>query len=180
VSDNDRSEHLSWISQILGRRFTAMRLLIGALTLFLLSSATVVIAQNPAPRISIESLQRLRSTTTWNSQSAKVADVDCDSKPDTIVLGSEKNKVVVGISWGEVNKQPQVFVFPIRRDQQDGFCVSPRKIAIEPLDCQSDEGTLPGCRAVKGCKAFSLNDDECDPFNFYWDFLHKKLAWWRL
>src|ERR1700755_692802 len=99
-----------------------MRLLIGASTLFLLSS--VVIAQNPATRISIESLQRLRSTTTWNSHSAKVADVDCDSKPDTIVLGSEKNRVLVGISWGEVNKQPQVFVFPIRQDQQNGFCVS--------------------------------------------------------
>ena len=127
----------------------------------------------------IDVLRHSRPSTSWDSASAKTADVDCDGKPDTVMLGSDKGKVVVGVVWG-THKQPQLFVFPIRRDQQDGFCVAPKRIEVTPIDCESDEGSLPGCQATKGCKAFSLSDDECDPFNFYWDAARKKLAWWRM
>jgi len=127
----------------------------------------------------IATLQQFRPSTNWNSASAKVADVDCDAKPDTVTLGSEKGKVVIGVVWG-AHKQPQLFVFPIRRDKQDGFCVALKKIDVMPIDCESDGGSLPGCKVTKGCKAFSVSDGECDPFNFYWDATQKKLAWWRM
>lgn len=161
-------------------RFSAMRLLISTFLLLGLGISNFAHAQAATAKTAVESLRRLRSTTKWNVQSAKVADVDCDSKPDTIVLGSEQDKVVVGVVWGATAKKPQVFEFSIRADRQDGFCAAPTKIEVAPLDCESDEGTLSGCRMVRGCKAFSLSDEECDPFNFYWDAARKQLAWWRL
>lgn len=136
-------------------------------------------AQTSKAASAVEMLRKARPTISWNAKSAKVADVDCDSKPDTVVLGSENGNVVVGVVWG-ASKQPQISVFPLRRDTQDGFFEAPTKVEVSPLDCDSDElGPLPGCKVIKGCKAFSLSDDECDPFNFYWDSTHKKLEWWR-
>ena len=157
-----------------------MRVLKGVLIPLALGLSTFANAQTTTTKAAVNSLRKLRPTTTWNIQSARQADVDCDSKPDTIVLGSEKGKVIVGVSWGTTSKQPQTFAFTIRADTQDGFCAAPTMIEVEPLDCQSDEGKLPGCKVVKGCKAFSLSDQKCDPFNFYWDAARKQLAWWRL
>ena len=157
-----------------------MRLRIGAFIFLALGLTTVATAQTATGKAAVELLRKLRSSTTWNFQSAKVADVDCDSKPDAIVLGSEKDKVIVGVVWGTTTKKPETFDFSIRADKQDGFCAAPTKIEVEPLDCESDGGTLPGCRVVRGCRAFSLNDQKCDPFNFYWDATRKQLAWWRL
>jgi hypothetical protein len=132
-----------------------------------------------AQKSAVDALRRFRPSTNWNIASARIADVDCDSKPDTIILGSEKGKVVVGVVWG-ARKQPQVLVFSIHSASQDGFCAAPKEIEITPLDCDSDVGTLPGCKVAKECKAFSLNDHACDPFNFYWDAAQQRLAWWRL
>ena len=157
-----------------------MRFLISVLMLLGLGISNFANAQAATAKAAVESLRKHRSTTKWNVQSARLADVDCDSKPDTIVLGSEKDKVIVGIVWGATANKPQVFEFPIRADRQDGFCAAPTKIEVTPLDCESDEGTLPGCRVVRECKAFSLSDEKCDPFNFYWDAARKQLAWWRL
>jgi hypothetical protein len=35
-----------------------------------------------------------------------------------------------------------------------------------PLNCDSERGLLEGCKPVKGCQEFSVDDDGCDPFNF--------------
>ncbi len=124
-------------------------------------------------------LHKSNPTVSWNVSSATTADVDCDGKPDTVMLGSEKDKVVVGVVWGASAKQSQIFVFPVRGDTQDGFCSNPKTIEVSPLDCQSNDGPLPGCKAATGCKAFSILDDGCDSFNFYWDSSRGTLAWWR-
>jgi hypothetical protein len=146
-----------------------------------LMSVTVICASVHAQRTAtpIDTLRQSRPSTNWNAASARTADVDCDSKPDTVILGSEKGKVVVGVVWAD-HRQPQLFVFPIRRDRQDGFCAVPKRIDVTAADCESDEGPLPGCKAVRGCKAFSVRDDECDSFNFYWDATQKALTWWRM
>ena len=127
----------------------------------------------------VEALRRSRPSAKWNAASAKIADVDCDSKLDTVVLGSENEQVVIGVVWGS-HKQPQVFVFPINSGAQDGFCAAPKKIEISVLNCDSGEGTLPGCKLATGCKEFSVSDEKCDSFHFYWDASQKKLTWWRL
>ncbi len=125
-------------------------------------------------------LHQLHPAVKWDSQSIKTADVNCDGKLDTLVIGTEKDNVVVAVVWGTPKSSPQLFSFPIRRDTQSGFCTVPKKIEVSPLDCESDEGTLPGCTVVKGCKSFTVIDDDCDPFNFYWDASRKTLAWWRM
>jgi hypothetical protein len=66
---------------------------------------------------------------------------------------------------------------PFRSDTQDGFCAFPTRIEISPLQCAIDDGPLLGCKPIKGCQAFTVVDDECDSFNFYWDFSHKSLRW---
>jgi hypothetical protein len=130
--------------------------------------------------VAVSELQKAHPAVKWNSKAAIVADVTCDGKPDTtVVLGSEKNTVVVGVVSGEHSTKAQLLSFPIRRDTQDGFCTFPTRIEISPLDCDTEGGALPGCKPIKGCQAFTVIDDECDSFNFYWDSSRKSVAWWR-
>jgi len=133
-------------------------------------------ASKPA---TVSVLQKSHPEVSWNTQSAVVADVTCDGTPDTVVLGSQKDKVVVGVISGAHPDKDQLLSFPIRRDTQDGFCAAPSRIKLSSLDCDFDEGPLPGCKPIKGCKAFTVVDDECDSFNFYWDSSRKAIAWWR-
>ena len=137
-------------------------------------------AQTSKSVASIDALRHSHPTITWDTKSAKVADVNCDGKLDTIVLGSEKNNVVVAVLSGAPSVAPSLFTFPVNQHTQDSFCSVPKRIEISPLDCASDEGTLPGCKQYKGCRAFSVVDDDCDSFHFYWDSSRKTLAWWRL
>jgi len=127
----------------------------------------------------VSKLQKSHPEVSWNSKSAILADVTCDGKFDAVVLGSQKDTVVIGVVSGAHPDKVQLLSFPIRRDTQDGFCAVPKRIEASPMDCETGEGPLPGCKPVKGCKEFSVMDDECDSFNFYWDSSRKSLAWWR-
>jgi hypothetical protein len=127
----------------------------------------------------LRTLRHSHPTVGWNAKSAIMADVDCDGKPDTIVFGSDKDKVAIGVVSGASPGKPQVFFFPKSSNAQGGFCASPVRIETSQLECESPVGALPGCKPLKECRAFSVIDDECDPFNFYWDSSRKSLAWWR-
>lgn len=136
-------------------------------------------AQMSKTQVAVNELRKLHPAVKWNSKSAIVADVTCDGKPDTVILGLEKNQVVVGMVSAAFPNKTQVLSFPVTASSQDGFCAFPTRIEISPLDCKSDTRVLPGCKAVKACHAFTVIDNECDPFNFYWDSSRKSLAWWR-
>ena len=88
-----------------------------------------------------------------------MADVTCDEKPDTVVLGSEKNDVIIGIVSGTPPNKTQVFSFPVRGGTQNGFCAFPTRIEISPLDCEAEGGALPGCKPIKACRAFTVIDN---------------------
>ena len=143
---------------------------------FLVASST---AQVSTTGVAVSELRKSHPSVNWNSKSATVADVTCDGKPDTVILGSEKNNVVVGVVSGANPTKIQVFSFPVSRSAQDAFCAVPTRIEVLPLDCESEGGALPGCKPVKACRAFTVIDGECDPFNFYWDSSRKSVAWWR-
>jgi hypothetical protein len=68
-----------------------------------------------------------------------------NGKFDSVVLGSQKDVVVIGVVSGAHPDKVQLFSFPIRRDTQDGFCAVPKRIEASPLDCETDEGPLPRC-----------------------------------
>jgi hypothetical protein len=129
--------------------------------------------------VAITSLQKSHSAAKWNGKSAVLAEVTCEGQPDTVVFGSEKGKVVVAVVSGSNPNKIQFFTFPVRRDTQDGFCAFPTRISTAPLNCEAEGGTLSGCKPVKGCQEFTVDDDGCDPFNFYWDSSHQTVQWWR-
>jgi hypothetical protein len=152
--------------------------LMSAVCLLLILDRTAV-AQQAASEAALKKLQASNPSAHWNSKSAETADVDCDGKLDTILLGSEGDKVVVGIVWGSPARPPQMFSFPINSSAQDGFCSKPSSIRLSALDCGTDGATLPGCKAIAGCKEFSIPDNNCDAFRFYWDSSRRAVAWWR-
>lgn len=144
----------------------------------MLLAECVACAQLSVPS-ALNALRKLRPTADWNTGSAKMADFDCDGRPDMVLLGSEKNSVVVGVVWAAQSKQPQILVFPSGRQAQNAFCSIPKAIETVPLDCQTEAGPLPGCRAAAGCKAFSIPDNGCEAFYFYWDSSRLGVSWWK-
>lgn len=129
--------------------------------------------------VAVEELRKTNESIRWDASTAVVADVTCDGKPDTVILGYRKQAVSVAVVSG-TNKKPTTMTFPIATGTQDSFCNRPTKIEVTGLDCESDQGALPGCKPEKSCHAFTVVDTECDPFNFYWNSDKKALNWWRL
>lgn len=119
-----------------------------------------------------------KSGVAWNIAKAQRADVTCDGKPDIVMFGTGKNAIWVGMAPGDGSK-PQVMEFSISNSRQDGFGSPPVRIDVYPINCESEAGHLDGCRPVRNCKSFSVDDEETDPFNFYWDDRHKVIRWWR-
>jgi hypothetical protein len=147
--------------------------------IFVIVAVTSALSQVSGNEGAISRLRKSYPSVDWNTRSTAVADVTCDGKPDTIVWGSDKKKVVIAVVSGARPNKAQVFSFPIGGNTQDAFCEIPTRIETSPLDCFSDKGALPGCESFEGCRAFSVMDNKCDPFNFYWDSSRKSLAWWR-
>jgi hypothetical protein len=125
-------------------------------------------------------LTRLKTPgVTWQTSRAKTADVTCDGHPDTVLFGTARKYVWVGILPGNGGK-PQTMSFPIDSGRQDGFCEAPKHITVSPITCSDPEmGKFPGCKAIKGCQDFSVADEACDSFHFYWDASKKMTRWWR-
>jgi hypothetical protein len=125
-------------------------------------------------------LKRLKAPgVAWQTGKAKIADVTCDGHADTVLFGTARKNVWVGILPGNGGK-PQAMSFPIESGRQDGFCEAPKYITVSPISCSDPEmGKFPGCKAIKGCQDFSVVDEACDSFHFYWDASRKMTRWWR-
>jgi hypothetical protein len=150
-----------------------------ARTLILGGILLPIVAAQVSNTDALNDLRKTHPTVKWRSQPVAVVDVLCEGKPGTVILGSEKNDVVVGVVSGLREHKTEVLSFPIRSDTQNGFCAFPIRIETYPLNCEPDIGALPGCKPTKGCRSFAVIDDECDSFNFYWDSSRRALGWWR-
>ena len=144
-----------------------------------------VVAQDKITNdIPISILSAAKPMVNWDAKSAVNADVTCDGKVDTAVVGYEKDEAIwLGVVSGAVGNKPTKPVtmrFLVGKETQDSFCSSPVEIEVQPIGCEDDDiGALPGCKEVKGCSEFSMIDSSCDSFHFYWDSSKKKLVWWR-
>jgi hypothetical protein len=139
-------------------------------------------AAQTEPAAALKVLHATNDKVQWNAKAAVVADVTCDGVPDTIVVGYETGSVWLGVVPGTKSPKagkPMTTHFLLGKQTQDSFCDVPVRVEIYPIECENEDGSLPGCKAVKGCSAFSLIDDSCDSFHFYWDGSRKSLRWWR-
>lgn len=122
----------------------------------------------------------------WDGRLSTYADITCDGIPDEIQVGEDKDAVWIGIqvlpgrplALGEKNK---VVTRSFPRGQSDGaFCGPPRKVEVYDRSCEGEDGKpMAGCHPEKSCKAFTVSDDACDGFNFFWDDDHGTISWWR-
>jgi hypothetical protein len=136
----------------------------------------------PSSKSDWELLRTAYPDVSWDTRAAKTADVACDGHPVLVAFGSTKTEVLVALvtSVGDHARLRKIQRFPIAGGRQDGFCRAPTQISLSKHSCTTDEyGRLPGCRTNVRCVDFSLDDDDCDPFNFYWDVSRRALRWWR-
>lgn len=134
-------------------------LFLGLVTLS--GSLSAVAQQGPRSRSVIDALRTARPGVTWDAKSSVVADVTCDGKADTVVVGYEGKTVWLGVvpgSGGRELPKPLTVGFPVGQYRQDSFCAVPVKIEVGALECRNEEMDLPGCKPVKGCSGFSLVD----------------------
>jgi hypothetical protein len=149
-----------------------------------IAACSVQAEDSKATGASLAVLREANPDVVWDEKTAVVADVTCDGVADTIVIGREKqDSAWIGIIRGVKGSQtpkPITMKFAVGTHSQGSFCAIPVSISTGPIECNDEEtGELPGCKRVKGCSDFSVTDEECDSFNFYWDNSQKKLTWWR-
>jgi hypothetical protein len=137
--------------------------LAGIVSAYAGDTASAVAALNAAAKAQVK----------WDVAKAQTADVNCDGVADTILFGTTKGKVWVGIVPGG-GGQPMPLDFAVKGHPPNSF-------KLYPLDCKTDEGiALDGCRTIPGCKGFSIElEFDTDPFNFYWNDDGKAWSYWR-
>lgn len=130
----------------------------------------------------MDALDKADHGVVWDTKGAITADVTCDGKPDLVIVGQKGAMGVVAVVPGlDRPGKPIIGEYPTgRNDLQDGFCEARLKVFLEPRNCQWEDGFIPGCKVVKGCKAFRVGGEECDAFHFYWDTKAKQLTYNRL
>jgi hypothetical protein len=149
-----------------------------ALSIAVLSVSTN--AQQLSPSASaLDALGSSKPQVTWIKGSVARADLNCDGKADTAVIGHEGDTVWLGIVPGGTRQRAVTMRFLINRHAQDSFCAVPVRIETYPMECENEDGPLAGCKRVRGCSAFSVIDDQCDSFHFYWKAARKSFTWWR-
>jgi hypothetical protein len=158
-------------------------LVIVSIAACLLGLSTPAYAAEPlGPKLAL--LHAAAPGAVWNTKLVETADVNCDGVKDTLIAGTlGKEKIVVGVIPGDrsqASSSPLISTFYLGKHTQDSFCGTPVRIDIYSIMCSDEEfGDLPGCKPVKGCSAFSVDDAMCDSFNFYWNTPEAHLSWWR-
>lgn len=120
----------------------------------------------------------------WDDPLTLKADVTCDGQPDTVVIGRGADAVWLGVvEKSKPTAAPLAVRFALGAmggaKDQGAFCGKPTKIEKTDIVCSNEAGKLPGCVEVKGCSAFTVVEESCDPFHFYWDSERQSLTWWR-
>lgn len=107
-------------------------------------------------------------------------DFDGDGRQDEATLFQSKTQIKLEVRMHGAAK-PQELVFGIAAGTQNAVCAMPVALEAFPASCADDESgeSLPGCEERQGKVDLSINDNECDPINVYWNKDKKQMAWWR-
>ena len=123
-----------------------------------------------------------RAPIQWDVARAVSADVTCEGKEDTIVLGYQgRNQIWISVRRNGTEGRPLLppIILPVGTEGAEAFCKTPVQIQTFPLDCKKGDGPLEGCAVNPGCQGFTLSDGVCDGFHFYWNSQKQRLDWWR-
>src|SRR4051812_20216862 len=109
--------------------------LIGLIALF---SASLSGAQyKPYLKAALGGLQAAKPKVNWDDKTAVSADVTCDGKVDTALIGYEEGFVWPGVIpgyAGDGRAKPMTFRFTVGKDTQDSFCRVPVRIETSAIE----------------------------------------------
>lgn len=157
-----------------------MRSVILQATLFGLLLSPAALADMSASQV-IHAVKRIQPTVAWDYTSIVRGDFNDDGRQDAAIFGIYQQRVFVAVVLSAPRKlKTEIFAFGIGTHSTDSICELPAKLVVEPLECSSLDGPLPGCRPSPKAVGLVLFGGECDPINFYWDHQSNRLAWWRV
>jgi hypothetical protein len=76
-------------------------------------------------------------------------------------------------------REPIIGSFAVGRQNPESFCAMPVRLELRKLECENEDGPLPGCKRIDGCLGFTARDDACDGFHFFWNSERATITWWR-
>jgi hypothetical protein len=126
----------------------------------------------------LEELSKAHPSIKWDRDSMVCADFDGDKHVDQAVIGLNEKMIFVAIRSKALSKS-QVLEFSVGRGIQAAICELPAKLEIDTLECQMEDGALPGCKASKLAKSLDLIDGQCDSIHMYWNHKKNAMVWWR-
>ena len=162
---------------------THMLRLIAFLSVFVLGIPCAVAAEKPDLSAFLVRVAAEQPSVKWDAKSVAEGDFDGTHRVGFAIMGlKDKNVMVaVGRKAADGTLTTQYLEFGISRDQQNAICGLPAHLEVTPLVCTAyeDQERLPGCKESPGVSGLSLDDDQCDPINMYWNHSTKQMMWWR-
>jgi hypothetical protein len=129
----------------------------------------------------LDFLRHDRPSTRWDAASTVAADFNGDGRLDMAALGAEGSGIVLAaaVRADGTYMAVQYLSFAVGGEAQAAVCATPVTLEAEPLLCEVDGRTLPGCVANPRASGLALSDDDCDAVHLYWDHEKAAMAWWR-
>jgi hypothetical protein len=160
-----------------------MRGLVAFISAFAFGITFSVAAEKPDLTTFLAHIAAEQPSVKWDAKSVVEGDFDGTHRASFAVVGHKDQHVMVAVGRkaADGSVTAQYLEFGISRDQQDAICKLPAHLKVSPLVCSGEEDgeKLPGCTESPGVSALSLDDDECDPINMYWNHSTKRMMWWR-
>ena len=117
----------------------------------------------------------------WISDSALVADIDCDHVADTTVVGRRRAEIHVGLARA-ASAEPQVLIFDVGRGVKGAVCGAGAQLRLESLDFEPAErglASLEGLKRSPSCKGVGLGDGDCRTVHIFWSEKTQHLEWYQ-
>lgn len=156
-------------------------LLLGAI--LLLPPAVSAAAPKLTPS-QIKVLHTVAAEPNWSQALVEQGDFLCDRSRATVAVATSSTSAWVAVIPPQASRsgqRPLIDQIPIRSQSQGGMCGAPIRISAYPHTCKGGDGNQPlaDCTPHTECADFAIEDDLCDPFNFYWSNTRHQLLIWR-
>ena len=107
------------------------------------------------------------------------ADLDGDGQPDSALLTQTAERLRLSLKLSAAPQSVAAVEFGVDPARQDAVCRLPVRITAEPLDCEPDGVSLPGCKQQPPASELVIEDGDCDAIRIYWNHEKGALSWWR-